>query len=100
MGKDKLGILNFNGVILIGIIDTESSDKEIILKGTVQFEPGNEGMQLSLFPLGSMFLSPDMETETRLPKNLVPCYTVLDLEDKNQEICIRYRGFWNYLPVE
>ena len=93
----QLVVINYNGNIIIGEFK-EWSETELILRGALSFEPTTKeegGMRLSPFPLGSSFMLPDKNVETRLPKNLVPCYSLFDLENEDHEICQMYNSYWS-----
>jgi len=92
----QLVVINYNGVILVGELK-KWDETEIILSGALIFEPTSKeegGMRLSPFPLGSSFMLPDKNVETRLPKNLVPCYSVFNLDNEEHDICSRYNSYW------
>ena len=96
MDERVLAIINYNGAILIGEV-VEVDEKEIVLSGALNFEPTSKdegGMRFSVFPLGSVFMTPDKYAYTRLPKSLVPCYTIVSLDDKKHDICAMYDSFW------
>ena len=93
----QLVVINYNGNIIIGELK-EWSETELILGGALSFEPTTKeegGMRLSPFPLGNSFMLPDKSVETRLPKNLVPCYSLFDLKNEDHEVCQMYNSYWS-----
>ena len=96
MEERLLAVINYNGAILVGEV-AEWDKNELILCGALNFEPTSKeegGMRFSVFPLGSVYMLPDRYAYTRLPKSLVPCYTLLSLDNKNHDICSMYDSFW------
>lgn len=93
-----LVVINYGNFAMAGRLK-EKTETELVLNGALTFQGGAPGAtdvpEFSLFPLGAPNLTPDPELETRLLLTGIHAYTLLPLDSTEQDLCVKYRSFWD-----
>lgn len=95
---NKLVIINFGNFVLVGIYGGKTNNNELVVKGALSYEGMGdlveEVSEFNIYPLGPPHMLPDKNIETYINMAAVGGYTLLDLEDEEQDIVVKYRSFW------